>query len=68
MPSTYIVAASSVDAERAFSKGRLAVNHLQHNTSSQTFRAKVALGSWIDTPLWPGLSDATKILEPWRVV
>jgi len=53
-----------VDAERSFSKRRLAVNHLQHKTSSQTFRAKVALGSWIGTPLWPGISDVTKILEP----
>ncbi|KAF8584365.1 hypothetical protein K439DRAFT_1239432, partial [Ramaria rubella] len=52
--------ASSVDAEWAFSK---AVNHLQHNTLSQMFHAKVALGSWIDTPLWPGLSDVMKILE-----
>ncbi|KAF8574061.1 hypothetical protein K439DRAFT_1254764, partial [Ramaria rubella] len=58
--------ASSVDAEHAFSKGRLAANHLQHNTSCQTFRAKVALGSWIDTPLWLSLSDITKVLEPRR--
>ncbi|KAJ7772776.1 hypothetical protein B0H14DRAFT_2402094, partial [Mycena olivaceomarginata] len=36
--------ASSVDAERAFSGGRLQVNHLQHQTSSQAFKAPVALG------------------------
>jgi len=30
--------ASSVDAERAFSGGRLQVNHLQHGISSQTSR------------------------------
>lgn len=45
--------ASSVDAERAFSGGRLQVNHLQHGISSQTFKARVALGSWVDTPLFP---------------
>ncbi|KAF8587952.1 hypothetical protein K439DRAFT_1236667, partial [Ramaria rubella] len=55
--------ASSVDAECAFSKGQLAMNHLQHNTASQMFCAKVALGSWVNTPLWPGLSDIMKILE-----
>jgi len=38
--------ASSVDAERAFSGGRLQVNHLQHGISSQSFKALVALGSW----------------------
>ncbi|KAF8578787.1 hypothetical protein K439DRAFT_1231688, partial [Ramaria rubella] len=52
--------ASSVDAERAFPK---AVNHFQHNTLSRMFRAKVVLGSWINTPLWPGLSNVMKILE-----
>ncbi|GBE89936.1 Putative AC transposase OS=Zea mays PE=2 SV=2 [Sparassis crispa] len=43
--------ASSVDAERAFSGGRLTVNHLQHQTSSQSFKAQVAVGSWAGTPL-----------------
>ena len=45
--------ASSVDAERSFSGGRLQVGHLQHNLSSQTFKAKVALGSWDNTPFFP---------------
>ncbi|KAJ7746196.1 hypothetical protein B0H14DRAFT_2406603, partial [Mycena olivaceomarginata] len=57
------VLASSVDAERAFSGGRLQVNHLQHQTSSQTFMARVALGSWIRTPLMPGSSAAAAIME-----
>jgi len=52
-----------VDAERAFSVGRLEVNHLQHNTSPQTFKAQVAVGSWARTPLYPGLSDTIKIVE-----
>ena len=40
-----IFIASSVDAERAFSGGRLQVNHLQHQLSSQSFKAQVAVGS-----------------------
>lgn len=47
------VLASSVDAERSFSCGRLQVGHLQHGVSSQTFKAKMALGSWSRTPLLP---------------
>ena len=45
--------ASPVDAERAFSCGRLQVNHLQHGISSQSFKAKLAVGSWSRTPLLP---------------
>jgi hypothetical protein len=52
-----------VDAERAFSVGRLEVNHLQHNTSPQTFKAQIAIGSWARTPLYPGLSETIKIVE-----
>ncbi|KAF8593693.1 hypothetical protein BDV93DRAFT_460522, partial [Ceratobasidium sp. AG-I] len=36
--------ASSVDAERAFSGGRLTINHLQHAMGELTFEAKMALG------------------------
>ena len=43
--------ASSVDAERSFSCGRLQVNHLQHNIGSQSFKAQMAVGSWLQTPL-----------------
>jgi hypothetical protein len=55
--------ASSVDAEHAFSVGRLEVNHLQHSTSPQTFKAQVAVGSWAKTPLYTGLSETIKIVE-----
>ncbi|KAF8225193.1 hypothetical protein L208DRAFT_1506872 [Tricholoma matsutake] len=55
--------ASSVDAECAFSVGRLEINHLQHNTSPQTFKAQVAVGSWAKTPLYPGLSETIKIVQ-----
>jgi hypothetical protein len=40
-----------VDAERSFSCGRLQVNHLQHGISSQSFKAKLAIGSWSRVPL-----------------
>ncbi len=52
-----------MDAERAFSVGRLEVNHLQHNTSSQTFKAQMAVGSWAKTPLYPGFSEVRKMVE-----
>ncbi|KAG2121286.1 hypothetical protein DEU56DRAFT_746799, partial [Suillus clintonianus] len=48
---------------QAFSGGRLQVNHLQHGISSQTFKAQVAIGSWLDTPLMPDLSVATTIMR-----
>jgi hypothetical protein len=54
---------SSVDAEQSFSRGRLEVNHLLHNTSPQTFKAQIAVGSWASTPLFTGLSDITKVVE-----
>ncbi|KAL4078011.1 hypothetical protein J3A83DRAFT_4218796 [Scleroderma citrinum] len=41
--------ASSVDAERAFSSGRLQVNYLLHQMGSQSFKAQVAVGSWHNT-------------------
>jgi hypothetical protein len=62
--------ASSVDAECAFSGGCLQVGHLQHGTSSQTFKARVALSSWANTPLLPDdvaikiLQDATQKNKP----
>ena len=42
-----------MDAERAFSGGRLQVGYLQHGMSSQTFKARVALASWVNTPFLP---------------
>jgi hypothetical protein len=40
-----LLLASSVDAERSFSCGRLQINHLQHNIGSQSFKAQMALES-----------------------
>ena len=39
--------------EHAFSGRRLQVGHLQHGTSSQTFKARVAVGSWANMALLP---------------
>jgi len=57
--------ASSVDAERAFSRGQFKVSHikLQHNMSSQTFKADVAVSLWVDTPLRPGIMNIVKMVE-----
>lgn len=55
--------ASSVDAERAFSVGRRQVNFMQHSMSSQTFKAKMGLGSWKKLPFFPSISElAEKLL------
>ncbi|KAG2051939.1 hypothetical protein BDR06DRAFT_1009873 [Suillus hirtellus] len=58
-----LISSSSVDAERAFSGGRLQVNYLQHGISSQTFKAQVAVGLWFNTPLMPDLSVAMNIMR-----
>ena len=57
------VVASSVDAERAFSGGRLQVNHLQHGMSSQTFKAQMAVGSWIGPPIFPSINPFISIVK-----
>ncbi|KZS99466.1 uncharacterized protein LAESUDRAFT_628661, partial [Laetiporus sulphureus 93-53] len=51
--------ASSVDAERV---GHLAVSHLQHQVSSQTFKAQMAVGSWVGTPLLPDMKACASLL------
>ncbi|CAE6488191.1 unnamed protein product [Rhizoctonia solani] len=55
--------ASSVDAERAFSGGLLTINHLQHSMGDVTFEAKMAVGSWFNTPLLPSVDTAASIVE-----
>ncbi|QRV87680.1 hAT family dimerization protein [Ceratobasidium sp. AG-Ba] len=64
MALDYLTApATSVDAERAFSGGRLMIDHLQHQMSAQTFQAQIAIGAWFGTPLLPDVSYATRIIE-----
>ena len=57
------VLASSVDAEWAFSSGHLQISHLQHNMNSQTFRAQMAVGSWAQSPLYPGFDKMVGIVK-----
>ncbi|KAI0041492.1 hypothetical protein FA95DRAFT_1461030, partial [Auriscalpium vulgare] len=47
---------------RAFSAGRLQMNHMQHTMSSQSFKAQMAIGAWYKTPLMPDMDLPTKIL------
>ncbi|KAG8701424.1 hypothetical protein FRC08_004087 [Ceratobasidium sp. 394] len=64
MALNYLTApATSVDAERAFSGGRLMINHLQHRMSSETFQAKMAIGSWFGTPLLPDALQVSRMIE-----
>ena len=62
-PLTFPLAASSVNDECAFSGGCLQVNHLQHGMSSQTFKAQVALGSWVGSPIFPSTNLFIAIVE-----
>ncbi|KAF8237847.1 hypothetical protein L208DRAFT_1245242 [Tricholoma matsutake] len=57
------VPASSVDAEWAFSSGCLQISHLQHNMNSQAFRAQMAVGSWAQSPLYPGFDKMVGIVK-----
>lgn len=58
------ILATSVDAECAFSTGRRQVNFLQTNMISQTFKAKMAIGSWADSPvLYPGFKYVSNIIS-----
>ena len=40
------LSATSTDAERAFSRGRLTVSRLRHSLSDASVRANTVLGSW----------------------
>lgn len=36
---------------------------MQHNTSDQTFRSSMAVGSWDGTPLFSDISQAIQIIQ-----
>ncbi len=40
------LAATSVDVERVFSKGRLLLSHIRNGLSVQSTRASICLGAW----------------------
>jgi hypothetical protein len=52
-----------MDAEQAFSAGWQDVNHMQHKMSSQTFKARMAVGLWDGTPLFSDFHPAINIVE-----
>ena len=54
---------SPTNFEQAFFEGHRKVNFIQHNTTSQTFKAEMAVGSWDGTPLFPEIDAAIWIME-----
>ncbi|TFK79027.1 hypothetical protein K466DRAFT_466388, partial [Polyporus arcularius HHB13444] len=52
--------ATSVDAERAFSRGALTVSKLRRNLSDESTRAATVLSAWMAIP---GLVPAGKIVQ-----
>ena len=52
-----------MDAERAFSRGRLTVSRLRHSLSDQTVRASTVLGSWARYPELVPEADAVALLR-----
>lgn len=59
----HIIIATSVDAERAFSTGRRQINFMQTNMNSQTFKAQMALGSWVNAPFYPGFNYVRDLID-----
>ena len=55
--------ATSTDAERAFSSGRLTVSRLRHSLSDSSVRAGTLLASWSRIPDIVDEDDAAKLLE-----
>ena len=55
-----------MDAEHAFSTGHRQVNYMQHNMSSDTFQARMAVVSWAQTPLFPGFPEIAQIIADSR--
>lgn len=57
------IQAASVDSERSFSVARRKLGFMQYNTSNQTFKSSVAVGSWDGTPLFPTIASAIQIIQ-----
>jgi hypothetical protein len=55
--------ATSVEAKRQFSIGCQSMNFMQHNMLHDTFRARMALGSWDNTPMFPSFEVAAHIID-----
>ncbi|PIL32937.1 hypothetical protein GSI_05055 [Ganoderma sinense ZZ0214-1] len=55
--------ATSMDAERAFLRGRLTVSRLRHSLSDQSVRASTVLGSWARYSELVPEADAIELLR-----
>ena len=55
--------ATSVEAERAFSSGRLTVSRLRHSLSDASVRASTLLGSWASIPSLVPESDIVNLIR-----
>lgn len=59
------VLATSVDVERAFSRGRRLLSHVRSRLSAQTTRALMCLGDWVrwDLVKSQDIVDVSKLAE-----
>ncbi|KIJ50844.1 hypothetical protein M422DRAFT_158795 [Sphaerobolus stellatus SS14] len=57
------IPATSVDVERAFSRGRLTVSHLRHSLKDSSTRMATVLGSWA---VLPELIPKANIIQSFR--
>lgn len=55
--------ATSVDVERAFSKGSLTVSKHRHSLSDKSTRAAIVLSSWLQVPGVVVQKDVIEVLE-----
>ncbi|EUC59816.1 hypothetical protein RSOL_324140 [Rhizoctonia solani AG-3 Rhs1AP] len=55
--------ASSVDTGRILSSSSIAASYRQHQMHLSLFRAKMAVGSWYQTPLLPEIDEVVDILN-----
>ena len=57
------ITATSVEAERAFSRGRLTVSRLRHSLSDASVRASTLLGSWASIPALVPETDVVNLIR-----
>ena len=61
--SQLYVVATSVEAEHAFSRGRLTVSRLRHSLSDASVRASTLLGSWASIPALVPETDVVNLIR-----
>ena len=55
--------ATSVEAERAFSRGRLTISRLRHSLSDASVRASTLLGFWASIPALVPETDVVNLIR-----